>query len=402
MSIPERSLIIIIHLSLALIIGGCALVQTIPGAGPDSKSLPTQLSETPDPPLTTNTPSVEGLPANQPSTSRPETVIPTHTPAPTGTSAPNPTAVEPTFDVGIEITIPYLREVEIPGSVLTLHEELSPGSNYERHLVSYISEGNRIYGLLTIPLQDPPEDGYKAIIFNHGYIPPWEYKTTQRYQGHVDFLARNGFVVFKIDYRGHGKSEGEPVGTYLSPGYTIDAINALKTLQRLAIVDPQGIGMWGHSMAGNLILRAMLLEPDIQAGVIWAGAVYSYQDFVKYGINDNSYRPPPTPEGEEGEDHRNPSRKIFETYGRPDIGVDFWQAVSLTEHIEHLNSPLQIHHAEDDPVVRIDYSWDLVQVLKDNNKEYEFYTYEGGGHNLNSPYFDQAMLRSVQFFKDNL
>ena len=37
-----------------------------------------------------------------------------------------------------------------------------------------------------------------------------------------------------------------------------------------------------------------------------------------------------------------------------------------------------------------------------NDKEYEFYIYDGGGHNLVSPYFDQAMLRTVKFFEDNL
>jgi len=385
-----------------LIIGGCAVVQTNSGAGPASIALPTQLSETPDPSLTTDTPSVEGLPDNKPSTSRPETVVPTRTPAPTGTSAPDPTASKPTFDVGKEITIQYLREIEISSSELTLHEKLSPGSNYQRYLVSYLSEGNRIYGLLTIPLQEIPESGFKAIVFNHGYIPPWEYKTTQRYQAHIDYLARSGFVVFKIDYRGHGESEGWPAGSYFSPGYTIDAISALKTLQRFAIIDPQGIGMWGHSMAGNLVLRAMLLEPDIQAGVIWAGAVYNYQDFVEYGITDDSFQPPPTPESQEERDYRKMSREIFETYGQPSDDIKYWQAVSLTDHIEHLNSPLQIHHAEDDRVVSIDYSWDLVQVLKENDKEYEFYTYQGGGHNLISPYFDQAMLRTVQFFRDNL
>ena len=46
--------------------------------------------------------------------------------------------------------------------------------------------------------------------------------------------------------------------------------------------------MWGHSMAGNLVLRAMLIEPEIKAGVIWAGAVYSYDDFAKYGIYMNA------------------------------------------------------------------------------------------------------------------
>ena len=71
-------------------------------------------------------------------------------------------------------------------------------------------------------------------------------------------------------------------------GYTIDAISALKSLQTLDFVDPDGIGMWGHSMSGNLVLRAMLIEPDVKAGVIWAGAVYSYDDFARYSITDPS------------------------------------------------------------------------------------------------------------------
>jgi dipeptidyl aminopeptidase/acylaminoacyl peptidase len=218
----------------------------------------------------------------------------------------------------------------------------------------------------------------------------------------VDYLARSGFVVFKIDYRGHGQSEGEASGSYFSPGYTIDSITALKSLQTMDIIDPQGIGMWGHSMAGNLVLRAMLIEPDIKAGVIWAGAVYSYDDFVKYGIDDNTYRPPAPQETQEGSDRRRRSREIFDTYGWPDTRVEYWRAVSLTENIEFLNSSLQLHHAEDDTVVNMGYSFDLAVVLQENGKEYEFYTYEGGGHNLISPYFDQAILRTVEFFRNNL
>jgi fermentation-respiration switch protein FrsA (DUF1100 family) len=53
-------------------------------------------------------------------------------------------------------------------------------------------------------------------------------------------------------------------------------------------------------------------------------------------------------------------------------------------------------------VVNIGYAFDLAAVLQDNNKPYEFYTYKGGGHNVISPYFDQAMLRTVEFFRNNL
>lgn len=329
---------------------------------------------------------------------------PTHTltPSPTSTITLTPTSTPVIFDVGKEITITYLRDMEITGSEITMEQKLADRSNYYQYLASYISQGNKIFGLLTIPFEEPPEDGYKAIVFNHGYIPPNTYRTTERYAAYVDYLARSGFVVFKIDYRGHGESEGQASGSYFSPGYTIDSISALKSLQTMNNIDPQGIGMWGHSMAGNLVLRAMLIEPDVQAGVIWAGAVYSYDDFVTYGINDNTYRPPATPEAGEGDDPRRASRQIFETYGRPDTQVDYWRAVSLTENIEFLNSPLQLHHSENDTVVNIGYSVDLAVVLQQKEKPYEFYIYEGGGHNLISPYFDQAMQRTVAFFRENL
>ena len=326
----------------------------------------------------------------------------TVSPTPTSTITLTPTITPIVFDVGKEITITYLRDLEITGSEITIEQKLADRSNYYQYLASYISQGNRIYGLLTIPFEDPPEGGYKAIVFNHGYIPPDIYRTTERYAAYVDYLARSGFVVFKIDYRGHGESEGQASGSYFSPGYTIDSISALKSLQTMDIIDPQGIGMWGHSMAGNLVLRAMLIEPDIQAGVIWAGAVYSYDDFATYGISDNTYRPPATPEAGEENDSRSSSRQIFEIYGRPDTQVDYWKAVSLTKNIEFLNSPLQLHHAEDDTVVNIGYSVDLAVVLQENGKTYEFYIYEGGGHNLISPYFDQAMQRTVAFFRENL
>jgi fermentation-respiration switch protein FrsA (DUF1100 family) len=342
------------------------------------------------------------LPAsNNPASTQPSDT-PTQTAAATSTDVPTPTETEVAFEVGKEITIEYLRNLEISGSEITFEQQLADRSNYHQYIASYISEGNKIYGLLTIPFVEPPEGGFKAIVFNHGYIPPTAYRTTERYTAYVDYLARSGFVVFKIDYRGNGESQGQATGSYFSPGYTIDAIAALKSLQKMDIIDPQGIGMWGHSMAGNLVLRAMLVEPDIQAGVIWSGAVYSYDDFMKYGINDTSYRPPPTPENPQDSDPRRRSQQIFDTYGRPDTQVAYWKAVSLTENIEYLNSPIQIHHAQDDPVVNIGYSFDLAAVLQEHDKSYEFYTYEGGGHNLISPYFDQAMLRTVAFFRKYL
>ncbi len=303
-----------------------------------------------------------------------------------------------TFEIGEELTIAALLQREITGSEITIEETLPAGASYHRYIASYLSEGNRIYGLLTVPFGNAPYGGFKAIVFNHGFIPPASYRTTERYVAYVDALARAGFVVFKIDLRGHGNSEGEPAGSYFSPAYTIDAIAALKSLQTLDFVDPQGIGMWGHSMAGNLVLRAMLIEPAIQAGVIWAGAVYSYDDFSKYAISD----PSATRDVLERIPAFRRSRELFETYGRPNTEEPFWRAVSLTANIDLLSAPLQIHHAANDDVVNIGYSYDLIRALADHNKVYEFYEYEGGGHNIESPYFEEAMRRTILFFQRTL
>ena len=313
------------------------------------------------------------------------------------TSAADPvqTPVQ-TFDVGNDLTIAALRAKEITGSDIIIEETLANGANYAQYIASYLSEGHKIYGLLTVPLGDVPAGGFPAIVFVHGYIPPEIYRTTERYVAYVDALARSGFVVFKIDLRGFGNSEGEPSGAYFSPDYTIDTIAALKSLQQMDYVNPSSVGLWGHSMAGNVVLRAMLVEPDVQAGVIWAGAVYSYDDMARYAIQDPSFR-----RDEQSITVRR-GTILRDTYGAPDTSVPFWQAVSLTENIELLEAPLQIHHALNDSVVNIGYSQDLAAVLQEAGKPYELHTYDGGGHNIASPYFNDAMQRTIQFFREHL
>jgi uncharacterized protein len=155
------------------------------------------------------------------------TPSPTATPAPTSTDTPTPT---PTLH---PMSIQAMRLGDYPGSQIVIEQELEPGSNYHRYYASYLSEGLKIYALLTIPNGEAPSTGWPAIVFNHGYIPPAQYRTTERYIAYVDNLARSGYIVFRIDYRGHDRSEGLASGAYGSPGYTIDVLNAVAALSSL-------------------------------------------------------------------------------------------------------------------------------------------------------------------------
>jgi uncharacterized protein len=296
----------------------------------------------------------------------------------------------------IELTVPYLREREYKSSLASL-EPYSQNGSYSSYLTSYDSDGFKINALLTQPTGEKPKDGWPAIIFIHGYIPPTLYTTTERYTDHVDYLARNGFVVFKIDLRGHGDSEGTPGGGYFGSDYIVDALNAYAALQSTDFVKPDAIGMWGHSMAGNILLRSHVVNPDMPAIVIWAGAVYSYTDRDKYGINDNSYRPPApsttTP---------NRRQELMQKHGSPSANSEFWKQVIPTNYLSDIKGAIQINHAVNDDVVNIGYSRDLTALLDKTSVPHELWEYPSGGHNIDGVSFNQAMAHTVEFFKKYL
>lgn len=307
-------------------------------------------------------------------------------------------------ELATRISHPLMIEVQrqkaYPGSEIVREEELPAGANYEQYVASYQSDGLKIYGLLTIPTGTPPEGGWPAIIFNHGYIPPEQYRTTQRYEAYVNGFARQGFVVFKPDFRGHGDSEGEPQGAYYSDGYIADVMNALASVRQMPEVNPQRVGMWGHSMGGHLTLRAMVISKDVKAGVIWAGVVGSYQDMM---YNWRRSRPwQPSPQEQQLRERRPGRQSLIDQFGGPDANAAFWDSISPIKFVSDISGPVQIHHGTADGEVPWEFSQSLEDVLETAGKPVELYLYQGADHNLSGAAFSPALNRSVEFFKANL
>lgn len=291
------------------------------------------------------------------------------------------------------LSIEYMRQQEYPGSPITIEQTLDRASNYSRYLASYKSDGLKIFALLTIPLGDKPDSGWPVIIFNHGYIQPEVYRTTERYEAYVDTFARKGYIVFKPDYRGHGDSEGRPEGAYFSPAYTIDVLNALASIKQHPDSNPERIGMWGHSMGGHIVLRSMVVSDDIKAGVIWAGVAVSYKD-----MTDNWRRSRPWSPSQRENMARRPSRQnLLDQFGDYDENGSFWESISPISFVADISGPIQLHHGIQDQTVPIVFSEILNDKLKEAGKEVEFYTYQGDDHNISSS-FSQAAQRSVEFF----
>ena len=346
--------ILVVFLALSVAITACAKATSLPTSTPI---------------LATDTPT-------QTSTLEPTA---TFTPAPTATPVPHP------------MSIIALRNQEYPGSEITVVKELDRGINYRRYYVYYLSEGLKIYALLTIPNGEKPEGGFPAIVFNHGYIPPDVYKTTERYIAYVDQLARSGYAVFRIDYRGHDQSEGEATGAYGNPGYQVDVMNAVASLKKHPDVNPEKIGMWGHSMGGYLTLRAMVISDDIKAGVIWAGVVASYQDLLYNWRRTGAFTPAPSSTG------RGWRASYIEQYGTPEQNPAFWDSISATSYLSDLSGPVELHHGTADEDVPVEFSIRLAELGRQNGQIVNLYTYEGDNHNI-SKYFTQAMNQTIAFF----
>ena len=297
------------------------------------------------------------------------------------------------------LTITAMRARNYPGSDLKIEQTLPDAANYHQYIASYLSDGLKIYGLLTIPKRDPsasPQDDnrkYPVIVFNHGYIPPEQYRTTERYGAYVDGFARAGYIVFKPDYRGNGNSEGTPEGAYYAPSYTVDVLNAVASLKKYPDANPEKIGMWGHSLGGSITLRSMVVTKDIKAGVIWAGVVASYEDMMK-----NWRRVVPFMPSEREQAFRRPGRQaLIDKYGDPDKNPQFWQSISPIFFVKNISGPLQLHHGTGDNEVPILFSERLNEAMKAAGQGVEFYTYEGDDHNL-SRNLSLALNRSVEFF----
>ncbi|MBW6473847.1 MAG: alpha/beta fold hydrolase [Anaerolineaceae bacterium] len=319
---------------------------------------------------------------------------PSTTPSITSTSTPSPTStITPTSTPTLHpMTILAMRQTPYPGSEIVIENTLTAAYNYNRYYAYYLSEGYKIYGLLTVPTGDPPEGGWPSIVFNHGYIPPTQYRTTERYIAYVDWLARSGYIVFRIDFRGHDQSEGIALGAYGDPGYTVDVLNAVTSLKQFPLANPEKIGVWGHSMGGYLTLRSMVISEDIKAGVIWAGVVASYPDMMTRWRR-NTPGPAPTPPTFA----RRWQQEWVTVYGTNEENPDYWSSISANSFVSEISGPIQLHHGTADESVPLVFSELLWNEILAVNGEVEFYTYEGDDHNL-SGYFSLAMTRTIEFF----
>lgn len=294
-------------------------------------------------------------------------------------------------------TIQQLRDRKYSSPPLKIEKVFFEKDEYIAYLASYISDGLKIYGFLTVPKQK----SFGVVVFCRGYLEKEGYATDRQYVRYVDYLAKAGYVVFKSDYRGYGDSEGSEE-TIFEAGYAIDVLNAIEAIKNsfviarrhdeaipfeiatLLKVARNDVFMWGHSLGGDITLKVLEVRSDIKAASIWSAPTATYDKLIKRWQD----------RGERIE----LINQLISELGGPDENMQIYKQYSPSSNLQYINAPIQLLHGkEDDKVPTLD-SENLAGELKRLGKDVEIKMIKGN-HNLTDN-LDEAMQETIKFFQN--
>ena len=111
------------------------------------------------------------------------------------------------------------------------------------------------------------KDNKSTIVYCHG-----QGENLSEWQNVAQFLSNNGYGIFMIDYRGHGKSEGVPY----EQGLYIDLESSINYLVNNENVKRDNIILWGRSMGGAIV--ADIASRDKFKGIILESTFTNLRD----------------------------------------------------------------------------------------------------------------------------
>lgn len=306
-----------------------------------------------------------------------------------------PSATAPSSSPSVNnLSIAAIRAHPLTPGPITAEQQLPARSGCPTSVVSYRSDGFKIYALMSLPPTPPPAGGYPTLILAHGYINPQSYQTTGTdYAAFIAAYCNAGYLVLKPDYRGNGHSEGVPEGGHFSPAYTYDILNLAASLRSLPQTNPARLALLGHSLGGHVLLRALVASHDlpIKAAILASGVVGSLQDIAYHWPSPVPSDIPPIRD------------QVIAQYGSPQQNPAFWHDASAINYVSAIHCPVQINHGTADTVVPIAFSQHLDAALTAAGKPHEFNAYPGGDHQYTNPTIRQEFLQnSLTFLRQYL
>jgi cephalosporin-C deacetylase-like acetyl esterase len=155
-------------------------------------------------------------------------------------------------------------------------------------LFKYESQGKNISGALNVKIDEKTETSTKqpTIIMLRGYAPIENYYSGLGTKNVASVFAENDYITLAPDFLGFGESDAEPSDTWEARFIkTVNVIDLIKTIQSFPeidlgqlenfpiqkiILDPNKIGVWGHSNGGQIAISVLEVMNSNLPTTLWA------------------------------------------------------------------------------------------------------------------------------------
>ena len=227
--------------------------------------------------------------------------------------------------------------------------------------VSFMSEGQKISGLLHIPDKENP----LCVIASHGLLSS---KDSEKYIALGERLSQEGMAMLRFDFRGLGESEGRMEDDTVSRR-VIDLGTAIAFVRSHPALGKK-VGFIGSSLGGYVSLIRASMDQQIKGVVTWA---------TPFHLDDLKSN-----KGTEG--HPLPEQAFFEDLPKHRL-------LPLLSRVTNC----MVIHGEKDELVPVDQAWEIFHNL---GAPKEIHMIEGADHRLTQPAHRQRAIQlTVDWFK---
>jgi dipeptidyl-peptidase-4 len=269
------------------------------------------------------------------------------------------------------------------------HNELNANHPYAKFKADHLPtefgtikahDGQTLYYSIIKPANFNPAKRYPVFLFTYG--GPHSQRVTRAWGNYFDqYMAQQGFVVFRLDNRGSSRRERvftDVIYGNLGKNEVEDQLTGVDWLAQQSFVDPKRIGVFGWSYGGFMTLRLLEAGSDkIAMGV----AVAPVTDWALY---DTHYT------------------EQF-VGGTPKSSPEAYKQSGVFAHLDGLKSPLLLVHGMADDNVLFTNSTRLIDSLVNRNIQFELMTYPGAKHGISSRAGQRHVYGMIEaFFKKNL
>jgi len=234
----------------------------------------------------------------------------------------------------------------------------SPNPNVELTVITYLSNGLRVKGMLAAPIGDEPMDGFLYLrggIKNVGKVRP----------ARIAQFAAEGFIVFAPHYRGNQGGEGNEDFAGEDRDDAFAAFLLLKSLSRV-----RDIHIFGFSRGGVMALLTGIHFPEAASVVTWGG------------VSDMALT------YKERKDLRRMMKRVIG--GTPEKFPERYQERTPLYQLERLAAPVLIIHGVKDHNVSVEHAYRLERRLRSLEKPVDGWYFSEFTH-----YFPPAENRKV-------